>query len=230
MFFQLYSVYPCYILNEFRSLAKCEICRRDFEVQSYSNIHIRADKFLHRLQRPNAKGLKNWPLSLSSFNSLLLHEDVVRKLEESHIKGAKFHLVAGIHGKVLDNLPSAPSYYKVEALRAIEFSPSPEEFDMITCDCGIFPRQKIFGEYKEPFKIDKSLLRDIDVFSILPGGFWTCVSKAFVDVLIENQWTQEFRIGSRAFPGMQIKEFGVNWHQETLNNLELLFPDFMFLE
>lgn len=230
MFFQLYSVYPCYIINEFRSLPRCEICKRDFEVQNYSNIYIKADKFLHRLQRPNAKGLSHWPMSLCSFKSLLLHENVVEKLKERHIQGVKFHLVAGIHGKVLDSLSSPPNYYKVEALRAIDFFPSTDEFDIITCDCGIFPKQKIFGEFKAPFKIDESLLSNVDVFTILPGSFWSCVSKAFVEVLIENQWTLEFRIGSRAFPGIQVKEFGANWYDETLSNLRLLFPNFMNLE
>jgi hypothetical protein len=85
MYFIIKSVYLCYIMNEFKSLPRCKACGRDSATPNYSGVHFRADKFLHRLQRPNAKSLNRWPMSLGSIRSLLLHEDVVKQLIKDEV-------------------------------------------------------------------------------------------------------------------------------------------------
>lgn len=224
MFFQLYSVYPCYIMNEFRSLPRCKVCGRDFEIPNYTGVRLRADKIIHQLKKPSSKGLNRWPMSLGSFQSILLHEDVVNEFEANKIQGVKYHPIAGIEGKVLYDLPPPPIYYKVEPLKNTNFFPSLEEFDLIDCTCGVVPQQKVFGDYKSPFQIDENLIRGQDFFSVLPGGFWTCVNRKIINLLIQNQWTDEFEIGSRALPGTRIREFGARWYEDTLLKLKTCFP------
>jgi hypothetical protein len=212
-------------MNEFRSLPRCKICGRDSEVPNYQGIYFRADKFLHQLKRPNSKGLERWPMSLGSFHSLLLHENVVSAFRANDIQGANFHQIAGIQGRILDTLPPPPKYYKIEPLINTNFFPSLEEFDLTECQCGIIPKQRVFGEYKAPFEIDESLILGKDIFSLLPGGFWICVSKKVIDLLVKNQWTEEFEIGGRALPGIRVREFGLNWYEITLKHLRSSFPN-----
>jgi hypothetical protein len=52
-----------------------------------------------------------------------------------------------------------------------------------------------------------------------------CATKKVIDIIIKSQWTEEFAIGSRALPGMQIKEFGENWYHDTLETLKAQFPN-----
>ena len=230
MYFKLGSVFPCHIMHEFISMPRCNKCGRDFEIPNYAEVYFRADKFLHQLKRPSSKGLNRWPLSLGSFKSLLLHENVVNEFKIKKVRGVKFHQIAGIQGNVLNTLPCPPNYYKVEPLINTHFYPSVEEFELIECECGILPQQKVFGDYKSPFEINQNLIQDQDLFSILPGGFWVCTKKSVIDILVENKWTDDFEIGSRALPGMRIRDFGPAWYEDTLKQLKTSFPDSTILE
>ena len=230
MYFKLGSVFQCHIINEFISLPRCQKCGRDSEAPNYVGVYFRADKFLHQLKRPNSKGLNRWPLSLGSFQSLLLHENVVNEFIINNIQGVKFHQIAGIQGNVLNTLPCPPTYYKVEPLINTCFYPPAEEFELIECECGIFAQQKIIGDYKSPFEINQKIIQNHDLFSIVPGGFWVCAKKSVIDVLVQNKWTDDFEIGSRALPGMRIRDFGSTWYEDTLKQLRTSFPDSTIFE
>jgi hypothetical protein len=229
MNFVLRSAYYANILNESEYSSFCQSCKTSAAVPKYENCIFHAEKFTHFLQKPNAKGLNRWPMSIGSFKSLLLHEDVVAKLAVE-IEGVNFHRVMSISGKILDTLKNPPVYYKVEPLGYKESILSPDEFSFSECACGLQISQKTFGEFRAPFKLKKVLQVGEDFFKIKHFEFWVCVTKKVIDVLVRNNWTEDFRIGERALPGIKITEFGETWYEDALQQLKISFPESIILE
>lgn len=225
MFFTLSSVCWCDIRNEETSDQFCSSCIRHISKSNYSDVYVVADKLLHAMDRPNAKGLSYWPMSLRSFRSLLLHEEVVNELVKNNITGANFHKIARIEGKILHDLPPPPNYYMVEPLKLFDFDPSLDEFEILDCGCGA--QQKVFGDFKNPFQLKENSWDGSDIFSINNINYrsWVCVSKNVVDVLLKNEWKSQFWVGSSAFPGITIKDFSDTCYEDTLKQLRITFAD-----
>ena len=225
MFFTLSSICWCNIRNEEISDQFCSSCKRHISRSNYTDVYVVADKLLHAMDRPNAKSLDYWPMSLRSFRSILLHEKVVKELVENNITGAIFHKILRIEGKILDHLPPPPDYYMIEPLNFFDFDPSLEEFEILKCGCGA--QQKMFGDYKKPFQLKENSWDGSDIFSINNVNYssWICVSRNVVDVLLKNEWKSQFWFGSRAFPGITIKDFSDTWYEDTLGQLRIKFPD-----
>ena len=228
MYFQLRSLFQARIVNETLSCQFCQNCKVYHSKPNYENIFFKADKLVNGYSPRNARCVETWPMSIGSIESLLLHQDVVLELNRSNIKGLKFHPITGIGGEVLKVLPPPPIYYKVEPIGYAEFEPSKEKFEFLSCICGIRP--KYFGDFIEPFDIKLHPTDHLDCFYLKHYLFWVCVTKSLIDVLVKNKWTDDFEIGSRALPGIQIREFGSTWYEDTLKQLRTSFPNSTILE
>ena len=230
MYFILRSAYYVVVGNDVESRSFCENCKSHLNFPSYKNIYLMADKFTHYLQKPSSKGLGYWPISLGSSTSLIFHENLISELDKYNVMGVKFHKIESIHGKVLETLGSPPAYYKVEPLGSLGFLPSPDEFRIADCLCEKRLDPIGFGEFKSPFKVKVTSQGEVDFFDVQYFKFWICVNKAVIDIVVKNRWTEFFKIGNSALPGIQIKEFGENWYEDTMDQLRTSFPNSVILE
>jgi hypothetical protein len=51
-----------------------------------------------------------------------------------------------------------------------------------------------------------------------------------INILVENNWVDDFQIGDRALPGMRITEFGEAWYENALAQLKRSFPESALFE
>lgn len=224
MYFFLNPVYWCDVRNASMADRYCRSCMRSVSKANYKNVYVVSDKIKHALDLPSAKGVDFWPMALRSFSSILLHEQLVNELLKEHITGASFHKISKIKGKILDELGSPPNYYIIEPHSFYEFVAPLDEFDILSCGCGA--QQKVFGEFKKPFKLKEDLRKRTDIFSIKDVNYrsWICISRNVVNVFLKNNWQRQFWIGSSAFPGKTIENFTDSWYEDTESELEHLHP------
>jgi hypothetical protein len=222
MYFKLQSAYRVIIRNENGPGEKCHYCGRYFSSQKYVSNSIITNKLRHAYQAKNSKLVNHWPMSLDGGNSLFIHEKVAATLVEEKVTGLDIHKVVSISGEMLDRLPCPPTYYRVEPLGKTYFVPSPDEFEIGSCIC--MTQKKEFCDFKSPFVISQEIPLSEDFFKVYPYQFFTCVNRKVIEILIENEWVNDFIVGDRALPGMRIENFGETWYEDTLAQLKCSFP------
>lgn len=228
MYFKLESMFIADVCNETLHDKFCHVCGVEQSKPNYKDNYVKSNKLRHSYAKKTSEYAKTWPFSIGSLKSLLLREDVVGRLIEKKVSGVQFHKILGVVGDVLNTLPTPPSYYKVEPLGFMDFFPSLEKFEILSCTCGI--RSKYAGDWKAPFEININTTTQDDFLKLRYYAFWVSVTKQVVDILVENDWTNDFKIGDLALPGMRITEFGPDWFEYTLKRLRNSFPDTMILE
>jgi hypothetical protein len=228
MYFKLESMFRADICNELINDKFCDICKVGKPKPNYKGVYFKADKLRHAYATKKSDCAKNWPMTIGSSCSLLLHENIVSELIKKNVNGVKFHPIAGIVGGVLNRLPSAPTYYKVEPLGFVDFFPSLEKFEILSCVCEMRPRYA--GDWKEPFEIKKDSSIPGDFLNLRYYSSWICVTKVVINILVENNWVDDFQIGDRALPGMRITEFGEAWYENALAQLKRSFPESALFE
>ena len=170
-------------------------------------------------------------MAIGSFCTLMLHQDLVEAIGRSSLTGVRFHETPPIEGKVNDYLPLAPKYYVVEAIGKTEFVPSPEEFQTLDCICQM-DRLK-FSPLNSPIVINKKTWAESDFFKVtnyFNYKYMTFITKNVIDLLIENDWINEFSIGDDILPGRRIMDFSEGWHERTLLELQEKFPNYRVMD
>ena len=232
MFFQLRSAYPGYIRNELKSADLfCQVCKREIVVPKYQSPSCHANGFIHEMEPNRRKILKRWPMSISSLYTLMLHQDLVEAIERSSLTGVCFHKTPPIEGKVNDYLPPTPMYYVVEAVGKAKFFPSPEDFKTLDCICKLEALH--FGAIQSPLAIKNKSWDGSDFFKTTNHFGYVCmtfVTKNVIDLLIENNWIDEFSIGDHILPGIQVKDFSKGWYERTLLELQDKFPNYRVMD
>jgi hypothetical protein len=228
MYFVLKSAYRVNVLHYTRSAENCPYCNRSLTSQNFVDNSVIIDRLRHALNSKNSRLKNQWPMSLDGGNSLIIHENVAEKLFEQKVKGLALHKVFSFGGEMLSKLPPPPPYYRVEPLGKTHFVPSPDEFEIGSCIC--MTHKKEICDFKSPFVISQNIPLSEDFFKVYPYQFFTCVSRKVIEILIQNEWVNDFIIGDRALPGMRITQFGETWYEDALKHLRSSFPETMILE
>jgi hypothetical protein len=228
MYFKLESMFRADICNELIDDEFCHVCKAGKSKPNFQGVYFKADRLRHANATKQSDYAKSWPMTIGSSRSVLLHENIVSKLTEKNVSGVKFHPISGIVGEVLNRLPSAPTYYKVEPLGFLDFFPSLEKFEILSCVCEMRPRYA--GDWKEPFEIKMDSSIPGDFLNLRYYSSWVCVTKPVINVLVENNWVDDFQIGDLALPGMRIRDFGETWYEDALKQLRCSFPKSIILE
>ena len=232
MFFRLRSSYSGYIKNDLKSVGVyCHVCKAELCQPKYQGPSCLADGFIHEMEPNRRKILKRWPMGIGSFHVLMLHQDLVEAIMKSSLRGVRFYEVPPIDGKVNDYLPPAPKYYVVEPTGHTEFIPSHEDFKTLDCICKL-DRLKL-GPVGAPLVINERTWDGSDFFKLTNYhnyAFMLFVTKDFIDLLIENDWVNDFSIGDHILPGIKVKDFSGGWYERTLLELQEKFPNYRVMD
>ena len=171
-------------------------------------------------------------MSIGSFRTLILHQDLVEAIAQSSLTGVRFHETTPIEGKVNQYLSQpAPKYYIVEATGDSEFIPLPEEFKILECICEL--EHLNFGSLKSPLIIKKNTWNGSDFFKLTNFynyAYMTFVTKNVVDLIVEKGWENEFWLGDPILPGIFNRDFSEGWYERTLADLQKKFPNYRVLD
>ena len=232
MFYKLKSSYYGEIRREMKSVGTfCHVCKREITKPRHEGLSCLAGGFIHEMEPKRKKILQRWPMVIGSLYTLMFHQDLVTAIMKSSITGVHFHEALPIEGKVNDYLPPAPKYYVVEAVGNAEFILSPKDFKTLDCICKLDRLE--LGPLNSPLVLNKKSWDGSDFFKITNYynyAYMTFVTKDVIDLLIENDWINEFSVGDDILPGRRIMDFSEGWYERTLLELQEKFPNYRVMD
>jgi hypothetical protein len=101
MYFKLESMFRADICNELINDKFCDICKVGKSKPNYKGVYFKADKLRHAYATKKSDCAKNWPMTIGSSCSLLLHENIVSELIKKMLMGLNFILLQVLWEKCL---------------------------------------------------------------------------------------------------------------------------------
>jgi hypothetical protein len=89
------------ICNELINDKFCDICKVGKSKPNYKGVYFKADKLRHAYATKKSDCAKNWPMTIGSSCSLLLHENIVSELIKKMLMGLNFILLQVLWEKCL---------------------------------------------------------------------------------------------------------------------------------